>query len=54
MEAAIPWGSRTGSLRVVLEEENGSPRFTYRVERGEPLGDSHAEDALRRGGVLFT
>jgi DNA mismatch repair ATPase MutS len=54
LEAAIPWGSRTGSLRVVLEEENGSPRFTYRVERGEPLGDSHAEDALRRGGVLFT
>ena len=54
LEDAIPWGSLTGSLRVVLEEENGSPRFTYRVERGEPLGDSHAEDALRRGGVLFS
>ena len=54
LEQAVPWGSRTGSLRVVLEEENGSPRFTYRVERGEPLGDSHAADALRRGGVLFT
>ncbi len=54
LEEAVPWGSRAGSLRVVLEEENGSPRFTYRVERGEPLGDSHAEDALRRGGVQFS
>ena len=54
LEAAIPWGSRVGSMRVVLEEENGSPRFTYQVERGEPLGDSHAEDALRRGGVQFS
>ena len=54
LEAAVPWGSRVGSLRVVLEEEDGSPRFTYRVERGEPLGDSHAEDALRRGGVQFS
>ena len=53
LESAIPWGSRIGSLRVVLEEDNGSPRFTYRVERGEPLGDSHAEDALHRGGVRF-
>ena len=54
LEAAVPWGSRIGSLRVVLEEVNGSPCFTYRVERGEPLGDSHAEDALRRGGVRFS
>ena len=53
LEAAVPWGSRAGSMRVVLEDEAGSPRFTYRVERGEPLGNSHADDALRRGGVVL-
>ena len=53
LEAAVPWGSRAGSMRVVLEGEEDSPRFTYRVERGEPLGNSHAGDALRRGGVVF-
>ncbi len=51
LEAAVPWGSRLGSLRVVLEEEGGETRFTYRVERGEPLGDSRAAEALRRGGI---
>ena len=53
LEEAVPWGSHAGSMRVVLEDEEGSSRFTYRVERGEPLGDSHAGDALRRGGVIF-
>ncbi len=53
LEAAVPWGSRLGSLRVVLDTEGGETRFTYRVERGEPLGDSRAEEALRRGGVVF-
>ena len=53
LKTAVPWGSRAGSMRVILEDEEGSPRFTYRVERGEPLGNSHAEDALRRGGVVF-
>ena len=53
LEAAVPWGSRAGSMRVILEEEKGSPRFTYRVERGEPQGDSHADEALRRGGVVL-
>ena len=53
LEAAVPWGSHAGSMRVVLEDEEGSPRFTYHVERGEPLGNSHADDALRRGGVVF-
>lgn len=53
LEAAVPWGSRAGSMRVILEDEEGSPRFTYRVERGEPLGNSYADDALRRGGVVF-
>lgn len=53
LEAAVPWGSHAGSMRVILEDEEGSPRFTYRVERGEPLGNSHADDALRRGGVIL-
>ena len=53
LEAAVPWGSRLGSLRVVLEEEGGETRFTYRVERGEPTGDSRAAEALRRGGVVL-
>ncbi len=53
LEAAVPWGSCAGSMRVILEDEEGSPRFTYRVERGEPLGNSHADDALRRGGVML-
>ena len=47
----MPWGSRLGSLRIVLDTAGGETRFTYRVERGEPLGDSRAEEALRRGGV---
>ena len=51
LEEALPWGSRLGSLRIVLEEVGGETRFTYRVERGEPKGYSHAEDALRRGGI---
>ncbi len=51
LEAALPWGSRLGSLRIVLDEEGGEAKFTYRVERGEPKGYSHAEDALRRGGI---
>ncbi len=51
LEAAVPWGSRLGSLRIILDEEGGETKFTYRVERGEPKGYSHAEDALRRGGI---
>ncbi len=51
LEEALPWGSRLGSLRIVLEEDGEETRFTYRVERGEPKGYSHAEDALRRGGI---
>jgi hypothetical protein len=51
LEEALPWGSRLGSLRIVLEEVGGETKFTYRVERGEPKGYSHAEDALRRGGI---
>jgi len=52
LEKAVSWGSRLGSLRVVLEEAaNDGPRFTYLVERGEPSGFSHADEALRRGGV---
>lgn len=51
LEEAVPWGSRLGSLRIVLDTAGGETRFTYRVERGEPLGDSRAEEALRRGGV---
>ena len=53
LEETVPWGSRLGSLRVVLEEKDGETRFTYRVERGEPLGDSRAAEALRRGGVVL-
>ncbi len=53
LEEALPWGSRLGSLRIVLEERAGEVRFTYRVERGEPLGKSYAGEALRRGGVLL-
>ncbi len=53
LEEAIPWGSRLGSLRIVMEEGAGEVRFTYRVERGEPLGRSYAREALRRGGVLL-
>lgn len=48
---ALPWGSKLGSLRVLLDQQNG---FTYRVERGEPEGQSHAEEALRRGGVVLS
>jgi len=52
LEKAVSWGSRLGSLRVVLDETAvDAPRFTYRVERGEPSGFSHADAALRRGGV---
>ena len=51
LEEAVPWGSRLGSLRIVPEEVGGVQRFTYRVERGEPLGRSYAHEALRRGGV---
>lgn len=51
LEEALPWGSRLGSLRIVLEEVGSETKFTYRVERGEPKGYSHAEDALRRGGI---
>ena len=51
LEEAIPWGSRLGSLRIILDETGGEAKFTYRVERGEPKGYSHAEDALRRGGI---
>ncbi len=54
LEEALPWGSRLGSLRIVLEEVGGETRFTYRVERGEPKGYSHAEDALRRGGIRLS
>ena len=53
LENAVSWGSRLGSLRVVLTSEQGGTRSTYRVERGEPEGSSHADDALRRGGVSF-
>ncbi len=54
LEEALPWGSRLGSLRIVLKEEGGETKFTYRVERGEPKGYSHAEDALRRGGIYLS
>ncbi|MBR4703922.1 MAG: hypothetical protein IKO91_08765 [Oscillospiraceae bacterium] len=53
LEEAVPWGSRLGSLRIVLEERAGEMSFTYLVERGEPLGRSYAQEALRRGGVLL-
>ncbi len=46
----LPWGSRLGSIRVLLNEQNG---FTYHVVRGEPEGVSHAEDALKRGGITL-
>lgn len=48
LSRALPWGSRLGSLRVLLDDQNG---FTYHVIRGEPEGVSHAEDALKRGGI---
>lgn len=48
LEENLPGGSSLGSLRVIMD---GSGAFTYHVERGEPEGDSHAEEALRRGGV---
>ncbi len=51
LEEALPWGSCLGSLRIVPEEAAGESRFTYLVERGEPLGRSFAHEALRRGGV---
>lgn len=51
LEEAVPWGSRLGSLRVVMDESGGERRFTYRVERGEPEGVSYADDALKRGGI---
>ncbi len=54
LEEALPWGSCLGSLRIVLDEEGGETRFTYRVERGEPKGQSHAEEALRRGGIRLS
>lgn len=53
LEDTVRWGSRLGSLRIVLTQEAGGTRSTYRVERGEPEGSSHADDALRRGGVSF-
>ena len=53
LESAVSWGSRLGSLRVVLDSADGESRFTYRVERGEPEGSSHADDALKRGGISF-
>ena len=53
LERAVSWGSRLGSLRVVLDAMDGESRFTYRVERGEPEGKSHADDALKRGGISF-
>ena len=51
LEEAIPWGSAIGSLRILLRETEAGSESTYQVLRGEPEFDSHAYDALRRGGV---
>lgn len=54
LEEAVPWGSRLGSLRILVEEGAEISRFTYKVARGEPDFNSRAGDVLRRKGVTLT
>jgi hypothetical protein len=51
LESLIPWGSKIGSLKIIMDREGDFSRFTYKVQRGEPEFNSYAAEVLRRKGV---
>lgn len=53
IEAAIPWGSSLGSIRIVMDRTGDESVFTYKVERAEPEFNSYASEVLRRKGVTL-
>jgi DNA mismatch repair ATPase MutS len=52
IEGAVAVQSRLCSLVAGIQlDEHGSPRPTYRVTRGEPLGRSYAREIARKYGI---
>ena len=47
----IPWGSRLGSIRIVVETDGTGTHSTYRIVRGEPEFKSYAAEVMRRKGI---
>lgn len=52
-EQAIPWGSRLGSIKVLMDKEGDESRVTYKIQRAEPDFKSYASEVLRRQGITF-
>lgn len=47
----IPWGSRLGSIRILVETDETGTHSTYKIIRGEPEFKSYAAEVMRRKGV---
>lgn len=47
----IPWGSKLGSIRIVVENDHSGVHSTYHIIRGEPEFKSYAAEVMRRKGV---
>ena len=51
LNTLLPWGSRLGSIRIVVETDEKGTHSTYHVERGEPEFNSYASEVMRRKGL---
>lgn len=47
----IPWGSKLGSIRILVENDESGVHSTYHIVRGEPEFKSYAAEVMRRKGV---
>ncbi len=47
----IPWGSRLGSAKILVETDESGIHSTYHIARGEPEFKSYAAEVMRRKGI---